>query len=168
MLDTNLLSSEQFRHEDPESAWGSCQHESPILLFHPLALAEADPGERLLVVQNSVFDVFGVQNSVRRPKLGLHAMSTTVHVWPALIIGDVYEAWSVSKNNLQLCKQGLGSFIPGKKPWSFIPGNHELLLGRFLGKSLRGIAGYKTSISLFTNLHMFELNLSKGGDYHML
>ena len=46
----------------------------------PLPLPEDDPGERLLVVQNSVFDVFGVQNSVRRPKLGLHAMSTTVHV----------------------------------------------------------------------------------------
>ena len=50
------------------------------------------------------------------------------------MIADLYETWSVSMKIVQLCKQGNRSFIPGK-----------YLLGRFLGKSLHGIAGYKTS-----------------------
>ena len=39
MLDTHLRSSEQFRHVHPVSACASCEHKSPILLFHPLPVA---------------------------------------------------------------------------------------------------------------------------------
>jgi len=52
---------------------------------------------------------------------------------------DVYQAWSVSMKNVQLCKQGIGSFIPGKY--------HEFLLGRFLeGNHLQGLPGIKLPI----------------------
>ena len=51
--------------------------------------------------------------------------------------------------NVQLCKQGIGSFIPGKY--------HEFLLGRFLeGNHLQGLPGIKLPISLFTKLNIFH------------